>query len=89
MLKKKDENHRRYSERTLREAMKFSKAKTKREAILAALEVFNRQRRMAGLVKHSGTFTSMMSNDEIEGLEMECAKRSDEPATRRRKHDAD
>ena len=54
--------------------MKFSKAKTKREAILAALDEYNRKRRMAGLVKHSGTFTSMMSNDEIEALEMDRSK---------------
>lgn len=58
----------------LREAMKFSKAKTKREAILAALDEFNRKRRMAGLVKHFGTFTSLMSNDEIEAMEMERLK---------------
>ena len=55
-------------DKTLREAMKFSKAKTKREAILAALDEFNRKRRMAALVKHSGTFTSLMSNDEIEAM---------------------
>ena len=54
--------------------MKFSKAKTKREAILAALDEFNRKRRMAGLVKHFGTFTSLMSNDEIEGMELERMK---------------
>lgn len=56
-------------EKTLRDAMRFLKAKTKREAILAALDEFNRKRRLASLVKHSGTFTSMMSNDEIEALE--------------------
>lgn len=54
--------------------MKFSKAKTKRDAILAALDEFNRKRRMAGLVKHFGTFTSLMSNDEIEAMEMERMK---------------
>lgn len=56
-------------EKMLRAAMKFAKAKTKREAILAALEEFNRQRGMATLVKYSGTFRSVMTNDEIEALE--------------------
>ena len=61
-------------DKTLREAMKFAKAKTKREAILAALDEFNRKRRMAALIKHSGTFTTLMSNDEIEAMEMERMK---------------
>ncbi len=65
--------------------MKFSKAKTKRDAILAALDEFNRKRRMAALVKHSGTFTSLMSNDEIEAMEMERMKRWNQPAARPRK----
>lgn len=65
--------------------MKFSKAKTKREAILAALDEFNRKRRMAALVKHSGTFTSLVSNDEIEAMEMERMKLWNQPASRSRK----
>ena len=72
-------------DKTLREAMKFSKAKTKREAILAALDEFNRKRRMAALVKHSGTFTSLMSNDEIEAMEMERMKLWNQPASPLRK----
>lgn len=62
--------------------MKFSKAKTKREAILAALEEYNRKRRMSCLVKHSGTFTSMMSNEEIEALEIDRVKSWDKPVSR-------
>lgn len=54
--------------------MKHAKAKTKREAILAALEEFNRKRRMAALVKYFGTFTTLMSNDEIEAMETERMK---------------
>ena len=72
-------------EKTLREAMKFSKAKTKREAILAALDEFNRKRRMAGLVKHFGTLTSLMSNDEIEAMEMERMKLWNKPRSSRSK----
>jgi hypothetical protein len=52
-------------EETLREAMRFTKAKTKREAILTVLEEFNRRRRMAELTKFSGTCKDMMSFDEL------------------------
>ena len=72
-------------DKTLREAMKFSKAKTKREAILAALDEFNRKRRMAALVKHFGTFTTLMSNDEIEAMEAERTKLWDKPRSRPQK----
>lgn len=54
----------------LKEALRFTKAKTKREAIVRAVEDFNRRHKMAGLNKYSGTFTSLMTNDEIEGLEL-------------------
>lgn len=53
-------------EKELEDAMRFSGGKTKRAAILAALESYNRRHRMAELVEYSGTFTSLMSNEEIE-----------------------
>src|SRR4029450_11454384 len=37
----------------LRDAMRFTKAKTKREAVVKVLEEFNRRRRMAELVKYA------------------------------------
>lgn len=40
----------------LRDAMRFTGTKTKRAAVLAALADFNRRRRMAALVRHSGSF---------------------------------
>jgi len=49
--------------------MRYSKGKTKREAILAALESYNRRHRMAELVKFSGTFASLMTNEEIEAAD--------------------
>lgn len=57
-------------DKELRDAMKFTKAKTKRDAVVRALEDFNRRQRMAGLVKYSGSFKSLMTNDQIEALEM-------------------
>jgi hypothetical protein len=57
-------------EKTLRDAMRFAKAKTKRAAVIAALEDFNRTHAMAELVKYSGTFHSLMTNAEIEAMEL-------------------
>jgi Arc/MetJ family transcription regulator len=56
-------------EDALRDAMRFTKAKTKRQAVLVALEEFNRRNRMAALARHFGTFDSLISNEEIERLE--------------------
>ena len=54
----------------LRDAMRFTKAKTKREAVVKVLEEFNRRRRMAELVKYSGTFSdSFPTNDQIEAVD--------------------
>jgi hypothetical protein len=57
-------------DKELRDAMRFTKAKTKREAIVTALEDFNRRRRMAELVKYAGTFSNgFPTNDEIEAVD--------------------
>jgi hypothetical protein len=54
-------------EKELKDAQRFAKAKTKRQAVLAALEEFNRRHRMAELVKYSGTFGDRFpTNDQIE-----------------------
>jgi len=54
----------------LRDAMRFTKAKTKREAVVRVLEDFNRRRRMAELVKYAGTFSDRFpTNDEIEAVD--------------------
>lgn len=57
-------------EEELRDAMRFTKAKTKREAVVNVLTDFNRRRRMAELVKYSGTFSDAFpANDEIEAVD--------------------
>jgi Arc/MetJ family transcription regulator len=55
-------------DKVLAEAMRHTRAKSKREAIVKALEEFNRRKRMAALVKYSGTSGTLLSNEEIEGL---------------------
>jgi Arc/MetJ family transcription regulator len=52
----------------LADAMKFTRAKTKREAIVTAIIEFNRRRRMAELVKYSGRSESFMTVDELKRL---------------------
>ena len=57
-------------EKELKDAIRFTNAKTKREAIVTVVEEFNRRRRMAELVKFSGTFSdSFPTNDEIEAVD--------------------
>jgi hypothetical protein len=51
--------------------MRFTRAATKREAVVKVLEDFNRRRRMAELVKHAGTFSDQFpNNDEIEAIDV-------------------
>ena len=52
-------------EKELEDAMRFTKAKTKREAIVTAIADFNRRRRMAELVRHAGTCDALMSVEEL------------------------
>jgi Arc/MetJ family transcription regulator len=52
----------------LADAMKFTKAKTKREAIVTAIAEFNRRRRMAELVKYSGSSTSLITASDLQEL---------------------
>jgi len=54
----------------LADAMRFTGAKTKREAVVKALEEFNRLRRIQELVANFGTL-DFASNDEIEAGDLE------------------
>ena len=57
-------------EHELRDAIRFTKAKTKREAIVKILEEFNRRKRMAELVRYAGTFDDTFpTNDRIEAVD--------------------
>jgi hypothetical protein len=57
-------------EAALADAMRFTGAKTKREAVVRALEGFNRQQRVQDLVASFGTL-DFASNDEIEAGDVE------------------
>ena len=70
-------------EAELRDAMRFTRAKTKREAVVKVLEDFNRRRRMAELVKYSGMFSDAYpSNEDIERID---ERRDRRPGARSRR----
>ncbi|MEK6679112.1 MAG: type II toxin-antitoxin system VapB family antitoxin [Nitrospirota bacterium] len=52
----------------LKEAIKYTGAKTKREAVVYALKDFNRRRRLAKLAKMLGTFKDFMTQDELKTM---------------------
>ena len=58
-------------ENELQEALRHTRAKTKREAIVTAIVDFNRRRRLAKLVRRLGTFEHFMTNEELERLRAE------------------
>ena len=45
--------------------MEHTEARTKREAILAAIEEYNRKKKIAALVDVVGTFDEFMTADEL------------------------
>ncbi|MEX1118206.1 MAG: type II toxin-antitoxin system VapB family antitoxin [Terrimicrobiaceae bacterium] len=52
-------------ENELKDAIKFTGARSKRAAVLHALVDFNRRKRMAGLIRHSGSFGTFPTIAEI------------------------
>jgi hypothetical protein len=65
-------------ERELAEAMRHTRATTKREAVVTAIVAFNRRHRLAKLVEKFGTFEHFLSHDDLR-------RSRSSPATRRRK----
>ena len=53
-------------DKELADAMRFTRAKTKREAVVAAIIDFNRRQRMAELVKHAGTCDALMTVEALQ-----------------------
>lgn len=65
-------------ENELRDAMRFTNAKTRREAVVTVLVEFNRRCRMAELVKFSGTFRDAFpTNDDIEAVDAPRTRKLD------------
>ena len=52
-------------ENELSDAIRFTGAKTKREAIVTAISDFNQRRRMAALVDYAGACPDLMTVDDL------------------------
>lgn len=52
----------------LKEAIKYTGAKTKRDAVVYALKDFNRRRRLAKLAKMLGTFKDFMTQEDLKTM---------------------
>jgi Arc/MetJ family transcription regulator len=57
-------------EKTLADAMRFTGAKTKRDAVVKAIEEFNRMRKVEALLAAAGKFPDFPTNDEIEAADI-------------------
>lgn len=58
-------------EKMLNELLVNTRAGTKREAIIMAIEEYNRRKRMAELVNILGTFRDFMTRDELQAIRSE------------------
>jgi Bacterial antitoxin of type II TA system, VapB len=58
-------------EEVLADAMRFTGAKTKREAVLKALDEFNRRQKVEALLKLAGTFPDFPTHEELEVVDTE------------------
>jgi hypothetical protein len=61
----------------LREAMKHAQAETKRDAVLAALDDFNRKHRQRALIKYLGMFKDFMTLEDLSRSREARMKRHD------------
>ena len=61
-------------ENELLDAIRFTGAKTKREAVVGAISDFNRRKRMAELIRHAGTCANLITPQELQ-----AARRQDQP----------
>jgi hypothetical protein len=52
-------------EKELEDAIRFTRARTKREAIVTAIADFNRRRRMAELTRHAGSCAELVTAEEL------------------------
>ena len=50
----------------LEDVIRFTNAKTKREAVVTAIVYYNRRRRMAELVRFAGTCDDLISPEELQ-----------------------
>ena len=59
---------------SLRDLMNFTRAETKRAAIVQAVEEFNRRQRMTRLTKYAGTFKDFIAQEDFGRMREEGKK---------------
>ena len=50
----------------LEDVIRFTNAKSKREAVVTAIVDFNRRKRMAELARYAGTFVDLITPEELQ-----------------------
>jgi Arc/MetJ family transcription regulator len=55
-------------EKALKEVMRNTGAATKREAVVTAIDDYNRRKRLAAVAKTFGTFKAFMTQEELQTL---------------------
>ena len=55
-------------DRELEDAIRFTNAKTRREAIVGAVADFNRRMRMLELTRHAGTCSDLIAPEELKTM---------------------
>jgi len=55
-------------DKELKDAMSFTHARTKREAVVTALTDFNRRHRIAALKRHLGSCKNLMTAEELDDM---------------------
>jgi len=68
-------------ENELSDVVRFTRAKTKQEAVVTAIADFNRRRRMAELVQYAGTCPDMMTVEELRAQRWERPEAADSGLT--------
>ena len=58
-------------DKELRDAMKFTGARSKREAVVTALADFNRRQRLQRLAQQFGTFDDFLTHEELRHMREE------------------
>jgi Arc/MetJ family transcription regulator len=59
-------------DKELRDAMKFTGARSKREAVVTALADFNRRQRLQRLAQQFGTFDDFLTHEELRRMREEA-----------------
>ena len=59
-------------EKELRDAMRYTGARSKREAVVAALVDFNRRQRLQRLTQQFGTFDEFLTHEELRRMREEA-----------------